>query len=75
MTITVIVATYNRARLLDDCLAHLARQRFDPGDEVIVVDNGSTDDTPAIIDRHSRTLGVALRDDEARRRACGYGDR
>ena len=49
MTISVIIATYNRAAMLADCLGHLARQGFEPGDEIIVVDNGSTDETPRII--------------------------
>src|SRR5438477_9206501 len=60
MRITVIIATYNRATLLDECLAHLARQRFERGDEVIVVDNGSTDETPAIIRAHQVTFPVPL---------------
>jgi GT2 family glycosyltransferase len=50
--VTITIATYNRAALLDECLDHLRRQRFAPGDEVIVVDNGSTDDTAAIVARH-----------------------
>jgi GT2 family glycosyltransferase len=50
--VTVIIATYNRAALLDECLHHLRRQRFSPGDAVIVVDNGSTDDTAAVVARH-----------------------
>jgi len=35
-SISVIIATYNRASLLDECLAHLRQQRFDPGDEVTI---------------------------------------
>ncbi len=61
MTVSVIVATFNRAALLDDCLEHLRRQRFAPGDEVIVVDNGSTDDTAAVVTRHQSRDGVPLR--------------
>jgi GT2 family glycosyltransferase len=60
MRTTAVVATYNRAALLDDCLTHLARQRFEPGDELIVVDNGSTDDTAAVIARHRQTCAVPL---------------
>src|SRR5438132_152334 len=60
MTISVVIATYNRAALLDDCLTHLARQRFGPGDEVIVVDNGSTDRTASVIDRQKDALPVPL---------------
>ena len=47
-SVTVIIATYNRAALLNECLDHLRVQPFQPGDEVIVVDNGSTDDTDGI---------------------------
>jgi len=58
--ISVIIATYNRAALLDECLGHLGRQRFRPGDEVIVVDNGSTDDTAAVVARHHSRYAVPL---------------
>jgi glucosyl-dolichyl phosphate glucuronosyltransferase len=49
MTITVVIATYNRAALLAECLEHLARQRFEPGDQVVVADNGSSDATPQVL--------------------------
>jgi len=49
MTISVIIATYNRAGFLEECLASLARQPFSDGDEVIVVDNGSTDRTAQVV--------------------------
>lgn len=58
--VSVIIATYNRAALLGECLHHLARSRFQPGDEVIVVDNGSTDDTPLVVGRHRDRYPVAL---------------
>ena len=59
--VTVIIATYNRAALLDECLDHLSRQRFSPGDEVIVVDNGSTDHTAAVVARQQRGYAAPLR--------------
>lgn len=60
MTVSVIIATYNRAALLDECLAYLGRQPFAAGDEVIVVDNGSTDDTPTVIERHRARFAASL---------------
>ena len=61
MSITVIIATHNRCGLLDECLTHLARQAFAPGDEVIVVNNGSSDATDAVVARHARQYPVPLR--------------
>jgi GT2 family glycosyltransferase len=58
--VSVIIATYTRAALLDECLQHLSRQPFTTADEVIVVDNGSTDDTPAVLSRHQRRFPVPL---------------
>ena len=51
-TISVVIATFNRAPLLDDCLNHLERQPFTEDDEIVVVDNGSTDGTADVIASH-----------------------
>lgn len=59
--VSVIIATYNRAALLDECLTHLGVQRFAAGDEVIVVDNGSADATAAVVARHQRSWKTPLR--------------
>ena len=51
--LTVVIPTHDRARSLDALLASLAAQR-DPGAfEVIVVDDGSRDGTPAVGERWS----------------------
>ena len=60
-SVSVIIATYNRATLLDECLTHLRAQDFMPGDEVIVVDNGSTDDTAVVVARHQTAWATPLR--------------
>ena len=57
-SVSVIIATYNRAVLLSECLDHLVRQPFQPGDEIIVVDNGSTDATSGVIRAH---LGAGVK--------------
>lgn len=65
MTISVIITSYNRAPLLQATLAQLRTQLFEPGDEIIVVDNASTDDTPRVIDAASGDFParfVALRE-------------
>jgi glycosyltransferase involved in cell wall biosynthesis len=49
--VTVVVTTRNRAHYLDDCLASLLRQRTGLPYEVVVVDNGSTDTTGAVLRR------------------------
>jgi glycosyltransferase involved in cell wall biosynthesis len=48
----VIVPTSNRASYLDVTLASLALQDAELEWETIVVDDGSTDSTPAVIERH-----------------------
>lgn len=45
--ISVVICAYNAERTLDACLASLQHLRY-PNYEVIVVDDGSTDVTPAI---------------------------
>ncbi len=49
-TVTVVIPTYNRKGLLPRALASVARQIRLP-EEVIVVDDGSTDDTEGLIRR------------------------
>jgi GT2 family glycosyltransferase len=46
--VSVIVPNYNGAGLLRDCLGSVARQTY-PGVEAIVVDDGSTDESVAIV--------------------------
>ena len=50
IAISVIICTRNRAGRLAACLASVARLRCTLPWEVIVVDNGSSDQTPAVID-------------------------
>ena len=61
MTISVVIATYNRAPLLADCLRSLQAQSYEPGDEVVIADNGSTDGTARLISETRPTFPVPLR--------------
>jgi glycosyltransferase involved in cell wall biosynthesis len=82
--ISVIVPTHNRRDLLAGLLASLAKQTY-PADrwELIVVDDGSTDDTRALLDAtarhwptafttlHERNLRAAAARNAGAAEACG----
>ncbi len=74
--ISVVVATYNAARTLDDCLKSLVTLRY-PDYEVIVVNDGSTDESDAIIPRYpfraitTPNRGVSAARNEGIRAATG----
>ena len=53
---SIVIPTRNRADYLDVCLRSLAGQEVDAPFEVIVVDDGSTDATPAVAERAGATL-------------------
>lgn len=59
---TVLIATYNRAALLDETLTFLARMHVSPTLQwdVIVVDNNSSDDTRRVVERHIPNFPVRL---------------
>ncbi|MDQ3486737.1 MAG: glycosyltransferase family 2 protein [Acidobacteriota bacterium] len=60
---TVLIATYNRARLLDETLTSLSRMPVSPtlSWEVIVIDNNSSDDTRGTVEKQQRGFPVPLR--------------
>jgi rhamnopyranosyl-N-acetylglucosaminyl-diphospho-decaprenol beta-1,3/1,4-galactofuranosyltransferase len=58
--ITAVVVTWNRASLVERILRAVDRGQVRP-DEVVVVDNASTDDTPAVLDRLAGELDTPLR--------------
>jgi glucosyl-dolichyl phosphate glucuronosyltransferase len=61
LSISVVIATYQRARLLAECLSALRAQDYRAGDEVIVVDNASGDATAAILAEAARDFPVPVR--------------
>ena len=73
MKFSVIIATRNRAALLDGALASLRAQIGTPEIEAIVVDNGSADGTRAVAERHGATYLFEARPNRARARNAGIG--
>lgn len=60
-SISVVVATYNRAAILARTLEHLTRQTVAPEAlEVIVVDDGSTDETARIVRETAECSAVRI---------------
>jgi len=55
--VSVVVCSYNGGRTLDQCLRSLAVLDY-PNSEVIVVDDGSTDDTRAIMSRYPNVRAI-----------------
>lgn len=49
--VTLVIATYNHARLLPEALASALGQTLRP--DIVVVDDESTDDTPAVLARYA----------------------
>jgi cellulose synthase/poly-beta-1,6-N-acetylglucosamine synthase-like glycosyltransferase len=67
-SITVGVAAYNAARTLPGLLDSLVAQQYPRDDfEIVVADNGSTDETPAIVRRYADRAPIRLVDASARR--------
>jgi GT2 family glycosyltransferase len=58
--IGVVIPTYNRSDVLVSCLQHLERQTRQDF-EVVVVDDGSTDSTRALLEEYQRETPLHLR--------------
>ena len=71
MTFSVVIATRNRAALLDGALASLRAQTGAGVIEAIVVDNGSSDATRAVAERHGVTYLFEAEPNRARARNAG----
>ncbi len=55
--ISVVIPTWNRSGLLKTCLASLVAQTYPPDHfEVVVSDDGSTDDTQSVVSEHAQLL-------------------
>ncbi|MCX4820027.1 glycosyltransferase family 2 protein [Streptomyces sp. NBC_01142] len=59
MTLWVVIPAYNEAASIGDTLAALASQQ-DTGFSLVVVDNGSTDDTAGVVRNFARTAPFSV---------------
>lgn len=58
---SLLICTHNRSALLSDALGSLAQTRTTVPWELVLVDNGSRDDTRRIVAQHEATFPVPLR--------------
>ena len=71
-TVSVVIPTFNRAHLIEQALDSVLNQTFRDV-EVIVVDDGSTDDTDAVLDRYAGRLRVLHQDNQGPSAARNHG--
>lgn len=76
MLVSVLVDTYNHARFLPQALdSVLAQELPDAAMEVVVVDDGSTDDTPAVLARYGERVRVLRKENGGQGSAFNAGIR
>ncbi|MEM1143181.1 MAG: glycosyltransferase [Pseudomonadota bacterium] len=61
LSITVVICTWNRADLLDGCLAEMANIKTGPSVDwsILVIDNGSGDHTQEVVQKHAAHLPLS----------------
>jgi glycosyltransferase involved in cell wall biosynthesis len=61
LRLSVVIPTYNRRDILPRCLTALANQTIRKTDfEIVIVDDGSTDDTPQLVESLRHDLGLSI---------------
>lgn len=70
--VTLVICTYDRRDSLSQTLDTVALQRFDRPWEVLVVDNGSRDGTPAMVAERASGFPVTLRLEREPRRGRSF---
>ncbi len=71
MKFSVVIATKDRAPLLDGALASLRAQEGAPEYELVVVDNGSSDATPAVARAHGAVYAFVAEPNRGKARNAG----
>ncbi len=72
LSVSVIIATYNHARFVAGAINSLLNQTRPP-EEIIVVDDGSTDDTQAVLARYGTPVRVLRQTNQGRSVARNAG--
>src|ERR1035441_5323830 len=72
MSISVVIPAYNRSRFIAETLESVLAQTLQP-DEVLVVDDGSTDDTAAIAESFVPRVRVFRRSNQKQAAARNFG--
>ena len=73
LRLSVVIATFNRAETLKETIRHLLEQDLDPACfEVIVVDDGSPDNTREVVEELVKKVPFRLRYLRHSNRGCGY---
>jgi glycosyltransferase involved in cell wall biosynthesis len=74
-SISVVIAAYNAAPYLGQALDSVLRQADAPPTEVIVIDDGSTDETPEILARYGDAVRTERQTNAGPARARNHGAR
>ncbi len=70
--ISIVIPTFNRAALLGEAIESLLAQER-KADEIIVVDDGSTDDTPQVLSRFGSAITAITQSNQGRSAARNVG--
>ncbi len=62
-TISIIIPTYNSARYLPEAIDSILQQSY-PHYEIIVVDDGSTDNTPAVLGSYQHPIRYVYQENQ-----------
>lgn len=71
-TVVALIPTFNRARFLSECINSVLSQTRPP-DEVIVIDDGSTDHTPAVLSEWAGLVRVLRKENGGKSTALNLG--
>ena len=71
-SISVIIPTFNRAALVSQAIDSALSQTRVP-DEIVVVDDGSTDETPEVLSRYGSSIRVVRQENRGRSAARNAG--